>query len=74
MNLGSILRGPRPLPQPQPARWPGWIAAGLNFLSFSGRRQREVFGFAPRFTIDTAFDDYVRWMEWHQKLFRCGNQ
>ncbi len=32
---------------------------------FSGRRLREEFGFAPRFTIDMAFDDYMEWMEAH---------
>ena len=32
---------------------------------FSGRRLREEFGFAPAFTIDTAFDDYMQWRDTH---------
>ncbi|MFM9885380.1 MAG: NAD-dependent epimerase/dehydratase family protein [Burkholderiales bacterium] len=34
---------------------------------FSGRRLREEFGYAPAYTIDAAFDDYMRWLSTHQK-------
>jgi len=34
-------------------------------VPFSGRRLREEFGFVPRFAIDAAFDDYLRWMALH---------
>ncbi len=32
---------------------------------FSGQRLRDEFGFAPRFMIDTAFDDYMHWLTAH---------
>jgi dTDP-glucose 4,6-dehydratase len=34
---------------------------------FSGRRLREEFGFTPAYTIDAAFDDYMRWLAAHPK-------
>ena len=36
---------------------------------FSGQRLREEFGFAPTFTLDTAFDDYMHWLAAHRDSF-----